>query len=421
MKITSDDIDAIDNASPLELFYQGIRTESTKISYEIPLKHILCNVCEDLLSGTFEERAAELVERAKTDPDWVLKLALSMVIGWKEKTELDPSDPEYVNPSSLKQYMCPVKKLLDMNEVMLPWKRIYGIYPDLERNGNARGWFREEIQALLAHTTSVKMRAVILMLASSGVRAGGLVLKWGDVNPVYRVDGKLVDGKDAEKLRVTGNPVCASVCVYQGSSEEYVTFLTPEAYDALMEHAAKYEEEIGRALMPDDPIFKKAQNHDTPVDSRTVANWITPLAWKSGVRETHTKKSRRYNVPIVHGFRRFWNKTYLDNRIGDMPMSSIIKKEYMLGHCGVMPLDRNYYQTHPMELAEEYLHVVDVLTISEEERLRIANKQKDEKILELEAQNDASMREMQKRSDERMDRLENIIQVMAKRLDSLNG
>ena len=72
------------------------------------------------------------------------------------------------------------------------------------------------------------------------------------------------------------------------------------------------------------------------------------------------------------------------------------------------------------KLAEEYLHVVDVLTISEEERLRIANKRKDEKILELETQNDASIREMQKRSDERMERLEDMIQVMAKRLDSLS-
>ena len=86
-----------------------------------------------------------------------------------------------------------------------------------------------------------------------------------------------------------------------------------------------------------------------------------------------------------------------------------------------MPLDRNYYQTHPMELAEEYLHVVDVLTISEEERLRIANKRKDEKILALEAQNDASMREVQKRSDERMKRLEDMILLVTKRLDSLNG
>ena len=421
MKITPDDMNLTDDASPLELFYQGIRAEDTKISYEQMLKHILCNVCEDLLSGTFAERAAELVEHAKKDPDWIQRLVLTMVIGWSEKTKLDPSDSEYVSPSSLKQYMCPVKKLLDMNEVVLPWKRIYGIYPDLERNGNARGWFREEIQTMLAHTTNVQTRAVILMLASSGVRAAGLVLKWGDVNPIYRVDGKLVDGKDAEKLQVTGNPVCASVRVYQGSSEEHFTFLTPEAYGALMEHAAKYEERIGRALMPDDPLFKKAQNSSTPMDGTTVANWITPLAWKSGVRKTDAKKGRRYDVPIVHGFRRFWDKTFSDNRIGDAPMSSIIKREYMMGHYGVVPLDRNYYQTRPLELAEEYLHVVEAMTISDVERLRIANKQKDEKIRKLEEQNDVRMGEMQKQSDERMERLEAMVLLVTKRLDSLNG
>ena len=421
MKITPDDLNSTDDASPLELFYRGLKNESTTISYEALLKRILCNVCEDLLSGTFAERAAELVERAKKDPDWIKRLVLTMVIGWSKKTKLDSSDSEYVSPSSLKQYLCPVKKLLDMNEVALPWKKIYGMYPESERNGDTRGWLLVEIQTMLAYTPNVQTRAVILVLASSGMRASGLQLKWSDVNPIYRVDGKLVDGKNAEKLQVTGNPVCASVRVYQGSSEEYITFITPEAYGALMEHAAGYEEEIGRALEPNDPVFKKAQNSSTPVDGRTVANWITPLAWKSGVRKAHAKKGRRYDVPTVHGFRRFWNKTYADNRIGNVPASSLTLKEYMIGHNGAMPMDRNYYQTNVISLAEEYLHVVDALTISETERLRVANRRKDEKILKLEAENDAKMLGIQRQSDERLERLEALIQAVTKRLDSLNG
>lgn len=419
MKITDDDIDSIDNATPIELFYRGIRNEQTKLSYEIQLKYILCDVCENLLSGTFGERAAELVERVRKYPDWGCKLMLKMVMGWGKKAKLDPLDPEYVNPGSIKQYMCTVKKLLDMNDVVLPWKRIYAMYPEAGRDGDARGWLLSEIQAMLAHTTSVQTKAAILVLASSGMRAGGMQLKWGDINPIYRVDGRLVDGRDAQELQGIGNPVCASVRVYQGSSEEYITFITPEAYRTLMKHAAEYEEKIGRMLNPDDPVFTKKQKHGTPVDGNTMSCWLSRLVQKAGVRKAHTKKSRRYNVPIVHGFRRFWNKTYADNRIGNAPASSLTLKEYMIGHRGAMPMDRNYYQTNVTSLAEEYLHVVDALTIDEAERLRIANERKDAKIRELEAENDKRMREIQKHSDERIERLETMIQNMAKRLDFL--
>ena len=235
------------------------------------------------------------------------------------------------------------------------------------------------------------------------------------------MDGRLVDGRDAQELRGIGSPVCASVRVYRGSSEEYITFITPEAYRALMKHAAEDEQRIGRALNPDDPVFTKKQKYGTPVDGNTMSCWMSSLVQKAGVRKAHTKKSRRYNVPIVHGFRRFWNKTYADNRIGNAPASSLTLKEYMIGHRGAMPMDRNYYQTNVTSLAEEYLHVVDALTISETERLRIANEQKDEKIRKLEAENDERMHEMQKQSNERIGRLEAMIQNMVKRLDSLTS
>ena len=410
MKLTPDDIDSIKNTNPIELFCQGIRSKETKKTYTHMLRRILCRVCEDVLDGTFEERAAELVERAKSDPEWARNLVLKIVMRWREKTILDPLDPEYLNPSTLKFYLCPVKKLLDMNDVALPWKRIYETYPEVDNKSDTRGWNFGEVRTMLACATNVQTRAIILMLASSGMRAGGLMLKWGDIDPIYRVDGKLVEGKDAPELQATCKPVCASVRVYQGSSEEYFTFITPEAYCALMDHAAKWEEDVGRPLVSSDPVFKQRGTFLMPLDAKMACDRIIAIVNKSRVRATHVRRGRRHHVPAVQGFRRFWNKTFSDNRIGDAPMSSIIKKEYMMGHYGVMPLDRNYYQTHPLELAEEYLHVVDALTISEAERLRIANRQKDEKIRELEAQ-----------SNERMGQLEDMIRVISNRLDSLSG
>jgi hypothetical protein len=54
----------------------------------------------------------------------------------------------------------------------------------------------------------------------------------------------------------------------------------------------------------------------------------------------------------------------------------------MMDHTGLVKLDRNYFQTHVLELAEEYLNAVPNLTIDDSERLRLQIKSKDEIIKE---------------------------------------
>jgi hypothetical protein len=82
---------------------------------------------------------------------------------------------------------------------------------------------------------------------------------------------------------------------------------------------------------------------------------------------------RRHDVPIMNGFRRFWSKTGKETYSKDSPVSSLIKKEFMMRHAGLVKFDKNYFKIHVLELAEEYLSVVPDLTISNENRLRIEN------------------------------------------------
>ena len=88
----------------------------------------------------------------------------------------------------------------------------------------------------------------------------------------------------------------------------------------------------------------------------------------------------------MNGFRRFWNKTCKESLSRDSPLGSLIKKEFMMGHTGLIKLDKNYFKTHTLELAEEYLNAIPNLTISNEKRLRLENKKKTEKIAKLERQ-----------------------------------
>ena len=88
----------------------------------------------------------------------------------------------------------------------------------------------------------------------------------------------------------------------------------------------------------------------------------------------------------MNGFRRFWNKTCNETTSKDSTLASLIKKEYLMGHSGLVKTNKNYFKTQVSELIDEYLDVIPNLTISNEKRLRFENEKKTEKIEKLEKQ-----------------------------------
>jgi hypothetical protein len=151
-----------------------------------------------------------------------------------------------------------------------------------------------------------------------------------------------------------------------------------------MDYKYDWTRDIGREPKPEDPIFKKEGillRRATPIG---VKKRVERMIKRAGLREKI--KGKRYEVPIMNGFRRFWNKTCKESLSRDSPLGSLIKKEFMMGHAGLIKLDRNYFKTHTLELAEEYLNAIPNLTISNEKRLRLENKKKTVKIEQLERQ-----------------------------------
>ena len=55
-------------------------------------------------------------------------LLLSLSKTLRGRTELERDDPDYFNPASMGNYFKPIKKLLDMNDVSMLWKRIYATF-----------------------------------------------------------------------------------------------------------------------------------------------------------------------------------------------------------------------------------------------------------------------------------------------------
>ncbi|MDH5697594.1 MAG: integrase, partial [Nitrosopumilus sp.] len=173
MKITKEEFQRIGEESPLELFHQGIKAKETREKYTRTLRHVLCKIFEDILEGDFEERVKQFVKHAKEDPDWTRDLLLNLSMKLKERTILSKEDSDYLNPSSIDNYFKPIKKLFDMNGVVISWNRVYATFPEQDNVSDSRGWTRDEIQKMLKFANGSIDRAIILVSASSGIRAGG--------------------------------------------------------------------------------------------------------------------------------------------------------------------------------------------------------------------------------------------------------
>lgn len=252
MKLRRDDVVRAGAGSPLELFRRGMRAEATSKRYAQVLRQVLCGFLEEVFEGSLEERAAQLVRLGRDDPEWTRDLLVSLAWKLRGRTGLSKDDPDHLSPASIPNYFKPLKKMLDMNDVAINWKRVYATYPEPDGMGGSAGWARAEIAMMIRQTRSTQERALILLLASSGVRAGALPdLDWGDLAPVYRVDGGLRWDPGGEP----GEPACAALEVYRGSAEAYTAFVTPEAFVALLEYGREWPEIMGRRAGPGDPVF----------------------------------------------------------------------------------------------------------------------------------------------------------------------
>lgn len=373
MKIRNEEIKKV-SEEPIGLFYQGIRAIATRDKYARTLRRILCDIFEDVFEGTFEQRAAQMVDRAKKDPEWITSLLLAFSKRLKERTELPKTNDDYLSPNSFGRYFKPIRKLLDMNNVPIAWKRIYYTFPErANTDSETRGYTREEIQNMIRFSRGPIDKALILIAASSGIRDGGFVLNWEDMKPVYKVDDRIVfDVTESEESKA--QLVCAMLTVYRKTPEEYPAFITPEAYKAILDYKTKWTKEIGKEPLPTDPLFKEAGIFVKRLTPEGIRARMIRIAENAGMRRPLPKGKRRHEIPIMNGFRRFFNKINKETISKDSPLAALIKKEYMMAHTGLVKLDRNYFKAHIVELVEEYLNAVPNLTISDEEREKAQNK-----------------------------------------------
>ena len=376
MELNPEDIQPESDEEPLKLFHDAIKSPETDKDYTKTLRMFMCDVLKNTLHGTFEERAKEFVEIGRKDPKEMRGILLGLSRIMRKRTK-EMDDPDYLNPSSIPTYFNAIKKLLNTNDVTVNWKRVSQTFPERDNVDDSRYWTRKDIRRMLDHAGNAKYRAIILVLASSGMRCGSMQLRWGDITRVYIVNGKMVEEEDVGE-RALDEPACAVVRAYKGTFAEYVTFITPEAHLALMDYADSWANDMGRRPKPEDPIFKSRKNQPTMMAKRGIITGMVRIASSAGVRKRQRNNLRRWEVPLFNGFRRFFDKAIKDAKSNESTLSALIKSEFIMGHGGLVQLDASYYKADVKEKAKTYVNAVPDLTISESKRSKQTDKHVDE-------------------------------------------
>lgn len=243
-----------------------------------------------------------------------------------------------------------------MNDVILNWKKLKKFIKsdktNNETNGKDRGYTHEEIQKILEYSDQ-RLKTAFLVLASTGIRIGALQsIRVGDLE---RID----------KLY--------KITVYRGDREEYFTFTTSECAKEIDSYL-EFRKRRGEKITQDSYLLVKKFGLTTkvkgmPFKGRALWAILEDCISNSGLREIdHVNPFKRKQIPIFHGFRKFYTKQLVDSRLNPEI------REMLLGHK--IGLASAYYKPTEQEMLSEYLKAVGLLTINNENRLKLKLEQR---------------------------------------------
>jgi integrase len=242
-----------------------------------------------------------------------------------------------------------LKKFYDMNDLVLNWKKISQYIGEYQRVAKDRAYTHEEIKTLV-DSADVRMKVILLLMASSGMRIGAI--------------------PDLKLKHLSGNN--NKITVYENTNEEYYTFCTPEC-SMIIQQYLDYRARSGEKLTPDAPLIRKqfdindleqVRKQSEPIALNTLNVLLDHHLQRCGLRTVNHVESNnnRKEVSRAHGFRKFFTTQLVNSRINPEI------REMLLGHK--IGLASAYYRPTEEEMLSEYEKGIDNLTIDPANRLR---------------------------------------------------
>lgn len=353
---------------------------------------------------------ADLVKLDSARAKKMVKHYLAHMIKHAKTTVGKPKPGEY-SVNSVAPYMAGVQSFLtDHLELEMNWKKIQNSYPEPVAN-TLRAHRRHEISKLL-DLSDIRERTLVLSPVASGMRQAGkaelelqhlYVVSMVDRATLYHgagcgggeeeehqslADPELLLQQQNENMVVIKRPLLdlfnespahqapkfpansIGLIIVYGSSKKakYMTPSTPEAMQSYIDYF-QYRRERGEPLRPSTPLIRDKFGFDSKRRSGKPIH-IKPSAINNIMR----KLLRKANLPFDelqpdHGLRKFF-----DTMCANAGVDYMFKEMYM-GHS--IKLDKVYYDPENPEslrkIYNEYIKVVDLLTIDPKNRLHREN------------------------------------------------
>ena len=296
---------------------------------------------------TLEGRARAFAKKGKEDSIWALNNILKFVQFQKDRV-----DKKEITGATLRNYVKSIKLFCEMADMPIPWKKITRGLPKGKKYADDRIPTVEEIRKVVEYPDR-RIKAIVCTMASSGVRIGAWdYLQWGHIRPIQMRD----------------EIVAAKMIVYSGDDEEYYTFISKEAYMALLEWM-RYRESSGELIKDDSWVMRDlwdtrvAQGRGLVTKPKKlsclgVKRLMERAIWAQGLRKKLEPGKKRHPYQANHSLRK-WFKTRCE--IAGMKPINV---EKLMNHS--VGISDSYYRATENEILDDYIKAMDLLTINDD-------------------------------------------------------
>jgi integrase len=262
---------------------------------------------------------------------------------------------------TIRNYLFAPKLFYDVNDLKFDWRQIKRGLPVANYVAHDRSPTLQDIRKLITNSDR-RIKVIVLIAISSGIRVGAFnYLKLKHVIPI-----------ENEKKEI----IAAKLVVYEGEPDQHVSFITPEAYQAVQEYVEfrklHGEKITGESWLLRDKFLtttdrhaanKSLPTHPQKLEVEAIKKLIQ-RAWEvQGVREPLKENEHRHEFKTMHGFRKYYRTKTV--AAGMDPLNV----EFLMDHK--TGLENNYYRPTEQMLQDDYINkAVDYLVINTEQKER---------------------------------------------------
>lgn len=311
------------------------------------------------IGDSLEAQGRAFLDKIRGNPRWAQEKIIDFIHFQKQRVQR-----KELAAGTLNNYFTAINFFCKMNDITtINWKRLSRALPKAKSySSNDRAPTVEDICKVVEYPDR-RIKPIVTAMASGGFRAGAWdYLRWKHITPIF-----INEHGDGQEF------IAAKVLIYAGELEEYYTFVTPEAYNALkdwMDFRALHGEKItGESWVMRNTWrtadVKRWEKGGTgglatcpvKIHSSAIKKILNRALFEQEIRDAPFREGvKRHEWKGAHGYRKFYKSR------AEQVMKPI-NVELTMGHA--LGLSESYYKPTEQEILQDYLKAVDLLTIND--------------------------------------------------------